>query len=79
MIENELIEYISKEIAYDRIATLGPDEQLLNGVLDSIDVLRLVVFVEQQYNTKIEDDELIPENFETVRSLAALLESKRPR
>ena len=77
MIEAELIDFICTEIAYDRLTTLTPDEPLLNGALDSIDVLRLVVFVEERYNMRIEDDELIPENFETVRSLATLLASKR--
>jgi acyl carrier protein len=79
VIESELIDFICTEIAYDRLTTLAPDEPLLNGALDSIDVLRLVVFVEERYDTKIEDDELVPENFETVRSLAALLAAKQQR
>jgi len=78
-IYTELAEYICTEIAYDRIETLGPDEPLLDGALDSVDVLRLVVFVEERYEVKIEDDELVPENFETLRSLGALLQSKSRR
>lgn len=76
-IEAELADYICKEIAYDRIDALGPEEPLLSGALDSTDVLRLVVFVEDRYGVTIADDELVPENFATVRSLAALLSSKR--
>ena len=76
-IETELADYICRDIAYDRIDTLGPDEPLLNGALDSTDVLRLVVFVEDRYGITIADDELIPENFATVRALAALLSSKQ--
>lgn len=77
-IHHELAEYICNEIAYDRIETLGPGEPLLDGALDSVDVLRLVVFVEDRYGVTIEDNELVPENFETLRSLVALLQSKKP-
>jgi acyl carrier protein len=76
-IETELADYICKEIAYDRIDALGVDEPLLNGALDSTDVLRLVVFIEDRYSVTIADDELVPENFATVRSLATLISSKK--
>ena len=74
--ETELINYISTEIAYDRPTTLTPDEPLLDGALDSTDVLRLVVHVEDCYGVKIEDDELVPENFATINAVAALLREK---
>ena len=77
-IENELIAYILDEIAYDRDGGLAPDEPLLDGALDSTDVLRLVVHVEERYGVRIEDDELVPENFATVHALAELLRSKSP-
>ncbi len=76
MIEQELIDYISTEIAYDRSDRLQPDEQLLDGALDSLDILRLVVFVEERYSITIGDDDLVPENFATVVALAELLRSK---
>lgn len=75
-IENELIDYIRTEIAYDRLSGLAPDDQLLDGALDSTDVLRLVVHVEERYGVRIDDDELVPENFATVAALAELLRSK---
>lgn len=75
-IENDLIDYICTEIAYDRATRLTPDEPLLDGALDSTDVLRLVVHVEDRYQVRIEDDELVPENFATVSTLADLLLAK---
>lgn len=77
-IESELIAYICTEIAYDRLTSLEPGDQLLDGALDSTDVLRLVVHVEERYGVRIEDDELVPENFATVHALAELLRSKAP-
>ena len=74
--ETELIDYIRTEIAYDRATDLTPDDPLLDGALDSTDVLRLVVHVEDRYGVKIDDADLVPENFATVRSLAQLLREK---
>ena len=74
--ENELIDYIRTEIAYDRATSLTPDEPLLDGALDSTDVLRLVVHVEDRYGVKVDDADLVPENFATVRSLADFLRAK---
>jgi acyl carrier protein len=77
-VENQLAEYIEKEIAYDRGGTpLLPDEPLLDGLVDSTAMLRLVLFVEERFGVRVEDEELVPENFETVAKLAAFIEEKR--
>ena len=76
MIEQELIDYIRTEIAYDRTDALAPGDPLLDGALDSVDVLRLVVFVEERYAVTIEDDDLVPENFATVAAVASLVRTK---
>jgi acyl carrier protein len=75
--QDELIDYISAEIAYDRATALTADEPLLDGALDSTDVLRLVVHVEERYGVRIEDVDLVPENFATVATLARLVRAKQ--
>jgi len=52
-----------------------PDEPLQ---LDSLALIRLVAFLESDFGIRVEDEELIPENFETLRRLGELLESKSP-
>ena len=77
-VERALSEYIAKEIRYDQEQPeVQSDDALLDGALDSTDVLRLVVFVEEQFGVRFEDDELVPENFGTLRQLAAFVERKR--
>jgi acyl carrier protein len=76
-IERRLIDFISTEIAYDRGSErIAPDEPLLDGVLDSTDVLLLLVFMEEEFRVRIPDDDVVPENFSTVERLAALLRAK---
>jgi acyl carrier protein len=77
-VERALGDFIAREIRYDQeTPEVAPDEPLLEGALDSTDVLRLVLFVEERFGVRIEDDELVPENFDSVSKLAALVEGKR--
>jgi len=50
---------------------------LESGILDSLGVLDLVAFVEQEFAITVSDDELLPENFQTVSQLAAFVAQKR--
>jgi len=52
-----------------------PDEPLQ---LDSLGVVRLVAFLENDLGYVVENDELIPENFATLRQLGQLLSTKTP-
>ena len=52
-----------------------PDEPLQ---IDSLGLIRLVAFLENEFGYRIEDEELIAENFATVRKLGELLATKTP-
>ncbi|MFT3868844.1 MAG: acyl carrier protein [Nibricoccus sp.] len=49
---------------------------LANGIIDSTGVLELVAHLEKTYRIKIKDDELIPENLDSIDSIAAFLSRK---
>ncbi len=46
--------------------------------IDSLGLIRLVAFLESDFGYRIEDEELVAANFETLRKLGALLASKEP-
>ena len=52
-----------------------PDEPLQ---IDSLGLIRLVAFLENEFGYRIEDEELIAENFTTLRKLEELLSTKTP-
>lgn len=57
--------------------SLGPDEDLLaQGIIDSLGVVSLIVSLEKAFGIKILDEEVIPENFQTLNSLAEFVEQK---
>ena len=50
---------------------------LESGIIDSLGTLEVVGFLEHSFNIKVEDEELSPENFSTLRGLASFVEKKR--
>jgi acyl carrier protein len=50
---------------------------LASGIVDSLGMLDMVSFVEESFAIRLSDDELSPENFANVRSLASFVTSKR--
>jgi acyl carrier protein len=57
------------------------DDSLLEcGVLDSTGVLELVAYLNERFEISVADDELVPENFDSVNRLGNFVRSKqRPR
>ena len=53
------------------------DNLLDSGIVDSMGILDLVSFVEQEFQVIVADDELIPENFQNIDNLTAFVEKKR--
>ena len=52
---------------------------LEEGIVDSTGVLELVMFVEETFNVAVDDEEIIPENFDSVLGLVQYIESKNGR
>jgi acyl carrier protein len=49
---------------------------LEEGIIDSTGVLELVSFLEEEYGIAVEDEELIPENLDSIKNVIAYLERK---
>ncbi|HEX2030314.1 MAG TPA: acyl carrier protein [Actinomycetota bacterium] len=70
--------YITDELGVDvRAGDLDGDSPLLEGVLDSVTLFRLVSFLEEEFSVTIEDHELAPENFGSLNRIAEFVRSKR--
>jgi acyl carrier protein len=56
---------------------LGDDTSLLEkGIIDSTGVLELIAFLDKRYRIKIEDEEIIPENLDSINNLVRFVGSK---
>jgi acyl carrier protein len=57
--------------------TLTPDEDLLDqGIIDSLGIMKLIVFIEDSFNLKIDDGEIVPENFQSLDSMVRFVQQK---
>ena len=52
---------------------------LENGIIDSTGVLELVSFVQEKHGIRVWDDELIPDNFDSLNKLEAFITKKLGR
>lgn len=73
-----LRDYIVQERLLGRIpAGFDDNFDLLDaGILDSLAMTNLVVFIEEKFQVHIEDHELVPANFESVVTITSLVKSK---
>jgi acyl carrier protein len=79
-VETVINDYISREFVRDpALLPLADDAPLLDsGILDSLSLLRLVVFLEQQFGITLGDADLLPENFASVSTICAYLRARQP-
>ena len=52
------------------------DSFLENGIIDSTGVLELVQFLEENFNIKVADEELLPENLDSFNNIYKYLKTK---
>lgn len=76
--EEVIADYITENILFSRngYPYALDDSFLENGIVDSVNVLELVMFVEENFKVQVDDSEIVPENFDSVSSLAAYIRSK---
>ena len=53
------------------------DSFLEKGIIDSTGILELVAFVEETFNIKIWDQDLIPENLDSINNLCKFISGKK--
>jgi acyl carrier protein len=53
------------------------DRLLETGLIDSLGILDLVAFLEAEFGLIVSDEELLPENFQSVECIAQFVDSKR--
>ena len=59
-------------------SALGPEDSLLGrGIVDSTGMLEIMMFIEEQLGVTVKDEEMIPENLDSVQRIATFVESKR--
>jgi len=78
-VKDDLRQWIQSEPLADRPEVLIDDntELLASGYIDSLDMMRLVAFIEQRFDIPLPEEHLISSHFRTVTTLADLVVSQQ--
>jgi len=72
--------FIVENFMFGNDENLSDDTSFLGeGIIDSTGVLELVDFLEETFSIKVDDEELIPENLDSINNLVAYLSRKQQR
>jgi len=76
-VQNQIRDYIKENILFGDGEKLDENVSFQeSGILDSTGFLELITFVEQEFGVDIADDELVPENFDTLKKMSTFVEQK---
>jgi acyl carrier protein len=75
--ESEIRRFIAETFLFGEEKLLNGQESLLEaGIIDSTGVLELISHLEDYYHIKVNDDELVPENLDTIAAISLFLSKK---
>jgi acyl carrier protein len=70
-------DFIKQEILFEETtATLEDDTPLLNGVMDSLGLMQLVAYLEEEFDVEIDDGDMTADHFRTVKDIEQLVNEK---
>ncbi len=74
----DILDFLYDESLKDEFEGLDYDDSILElGLIDSLKMLELVNFITEKYGIEVDEDELMPENFESINAIVAFIESKK--
>ncbi|MCA9960494.1 MAG: acyl carrier protein [Chloroflexota bacterium] len=78
-IKAKIRQYVAENFLYSSDGFhLSDDASFLEEeVIDSTGVMELVMFVEEEFKITVDDEDIVPENFDSVNQLAAYIAQKK--
>ncbi len=77
-IRKEIHNYLEENVLFnsDDNSISDDDSFMENGIIDSTGILELVSFIEGKFDFKVDDEDLVPDNFDSVNNLVSYIEKK---
>jgi acyl carrier protein len=76
-IQQQISDFIENNFLFGRTLDFDPDESLLaRGIIDSTGVLELVGFIESQFGLTMGDEEVVPENLDSILNITNFVTHK---
>ena len=76
--KKQLRDYIIENFLFGDTETEFSDSDsfMEKGIIDSTGILEVITYIEENFNIKIEDDELIPENLDSISNIVNFIGRK---
>jgi acyl carrier protein len=77
-IESRIRDYVADNLLFSGNGFMYADDAsfLNEGIVDSVGVLELILFVQEAFSVNVDDAEVTPDNFDSVANLAAYIRRK---
>jgi acyl carrier protein len=73
----ELRDFIVENFLFgEEVGFSDADSFLRQGIIDSTGVVEIIAFIEEHYGIKVEDDEIVPDNLDSIEKLSGFIERK---
>lgn len=78
-VKKQLRDYIVENFLFGDTDTKFEDSDSFMelGILDSTGILEVISYLEENFSIKVEDDELLPENLDSIDNIANFISSKK--
>ncbi len=78
IIISEIKNYVEKNILAEAVQVDAATDLKQAGI-DSFSTVEIILFIERKFGVAIPDEKLVPENFKTLQSLAAIVQELMPQ
>jgi len=80
VLKDELRQFVTDNFMFGKPCEGFADDDsfIERGIIDSTAVMELVAFLEERYRIKLQDRDLIPDNFDSINNLAQFVASRLP-
>lgn len=78
-VEGQLRSFILNNYLFtDDESFLDDDDSFLEkGIIDSTGIMEVILFLEQEFGIRVEDEEMVPENLDSVSRIVAFVRRKK--
>ena len=78
-IEKKIRDYILENYLFtdDQSALNNNDSFLDKGIIDSTGILEVIYFIEEKFAISVNDEEMIPENLDSINNIVTFIEQKQ--
>jgi acyl carrier protein len=77
IISGKIESFINERFIFDPEQSISKDDSLLDtGTIDSTSILEVVLFLEENFSIKVDDQDMVPANLDSINKIAEFVNRK---